>query len=186
MSCDLTIGRAEPCKDAIGGIKAVYFINFGDVTGLTYDTTGSVTDEVTNLGALTAYKWEVLGAGNSLEETINSSRDNGTTIFEQVVNLQLKKMDSESTQQVKILAYGRPYIVVEDYNGNSRIAGVTTGCDLTGGTITTGTAKTDLNGYTLVFTGQEGRPAPFLQGAVADDPFAGMTDTVTVVLGTNS
>ena len=28
MACNLTIGRAEACKEAIGGLKAVYFINF--------------------------------------------------------------------------------------------------------------------------------------------------------------
>ena len=27
MSCELLIGRTEPCKDSIGGLKAVYFFN---------------------------------------------------------------------------------------------------------------------------------------------------------------
>jgi hypothetical protein len=30
MSCDLANGRLEVCKDAVGGIDAVYFINYGD------------------------------------------------------------------------------------------------------------------------------------------------------------
>ena len=183
MSCIINAGRLEPCKDSVGGINALYFINFGDVTGLTYDTTGTVADEITNLGVLTAYKYDVKGTGNNLEETITSSRDNGTTFFSQVVNAQLKKMDAATTEQVKLLSWGRPHIVVEDLNGNARIAGLVEGCDLTGGTITTGTARGDLNGYTLSFLGEERLPAGFLQGAVLGDPFAGMTDTVTVVTG---
>ena len=28
MACDLTLGRKEPCKDVVGGIKNVYFHRF--------------------------------------------------------------------------------------------------------------------------------------------------------------
>ena len=28
MACNLTAGRNEPCKDSIGGLHGVYFLNF--------------------------------------------------------------------------------------------------------------------------------------------------------------
>ena len=28
MACNLTIGRQEVCKETVGGLRAVYFINF--------------------------------------------------------------------------------------------------------------------------------------------------------------
>ena len=28
MSCDLTAGRQEVCKDSVGGLQGVYFLNF--------------------------------------------------------------------------------------------------------------------------------------------------------------
>ena len=28
MACDLSLGRKEPCKDVVGGIKNVYFVDF--------------------------------------------------------------------------------------------------------------------------------------------------------------
>ena len=31
MACDLTLGRKEPCKDVVGGIKNIYFVDFGDL-----------------------------------------------------------------------------------------------------------------------------------------------------------
>jgi len=37
MACDLTLGRKVPCKDVVGGIKAVYFVNYG--ASATYDST---------------------------------------------------------------------------------------------------------------------------------------------------
>jgi hypothetical protein len=28
MACDINAGRKEPCKDVVGGITAVYFVNY--------------------------------------------------------------------------------------------------------------------------------------------------------------
>ena len=35
MACDLTKGRALPCRESVGGLKAVYFVDFGDLGTLT-------------------------------------------------------------------------------------------------------------------------------------------------------
>ena len=43
MACDLTKGRAVPCKDVVGGIYAVYFVDFGDLGTVTL-TNDEVTD----------------------------------------------------------------------------------------------------------------------------------------------
>jgi len=47
MACDLTLGRLEPCKSAVGGLKAVYFVNWGEMTGYTYTTGTDIIDAVT-------------------------------------------------------------------------------------------------------------------------------------------
>ena len=85
MACDLTRGRKEACLDSTGGIKTVYFVDYGDLGTIT-----KTDDEITDLGGtFTAYKYELKGA-NSFETTINSSRENGTTFFEQSLTIQLK------------------------------------------------------------------------------------------------
>ena len=182
MACDLTKGRKEPCKDVVGGIKAVYFIDFGDIT-IAYDSTN--TDVIDDLGAVTAYEYEVKG-NSSFEQTVNASRENGTVFYEQTLNLTLKKLTKEDHKELKLLAYGRPHVVVQDYNGNAFLMGALNGADVSGGTIVTGAAMGDLSGYTLTFTGQEKTPANFLEGATDANPFAGLTGTVTVTEGTNS
>ena len=182
MACDLTRGRKEPCKDVVGGIKAVYFIDFGDIT-IAYDSTD--TDLVEDLGTVTAYEYEVKG-NSSFEQTVNASRENGTVFYEQTLNLTLKKLTKEDHKELKLLAYGRPHVVVQDYNGNAFLMGALNGADVSGGTIVTGAAMGDLSGYTLTFTGQEKTPANFLEGATDANPFAGLTGTVTVEEGTNS
>jgi len=169
MSCDISHGRIEPCKDAVGGLKNLYILNYGlyDETDITYDTTAGYEDQITaiTLPALSSiYKFELKGT-NSFEQTITSSRKNGTTFFEQVLTVMLKKQDAITHKQIKLLSYGRPNIIVENNNGQYFIAGLLRGMDVTAGTISNGTALGDMNGYSLTFTGQEATPANFLDAA---------------------
>ena len=182
MACDLTRGRKEPCKDVVGGLKAVYFTDFGD-----FGTVTQTDDEITDMsGTFTAYKYELKG-NSSFGQAITSSRENGTTFFEQTLNLTLKKLDKETNKELKLLAFGRPHVAVEDYNGNVFVMGLEHGAEVTGGSISTGAAMGDLSGYTLTLAASELKPANFVSSPTAADPFDGMSSaTVTVTEGTNS
>lgn len=160
MACDLISGRVEPCKDSVGGLKNLYFVNYGDLGAITYDATNTdVIDAVA--GSPDAFKYEIKGA-SSFTQNIQSSRDTGTTVFEQVVEVTLKKLSVADHMELKMLAFGRPHVIIEDNNGNYFLAGLEHGCDVTGGTIVTGSAMSDLSGYTLTLTGMERVPANFL------------------------
>ena len=177
MACDLTKGRALPCRESVGGIKAVYFVDFGDLGAITLSS-----DEVTDMdGTFSAYKYELKGA-SSVEQTINASRENGTVFFDQAVNLTLPQLSKEDNNELKLMAYGRPHIVVEDYNGNAYLVGRENGADVTGGTIVSGAAMGDLSGYTLTFNAMERTAANFIAGAVAGDPFDGMTSATASIV----
>ena len=178
MACEISLGRIEPCKDSNGGLKSVYFVNWGDMTGVTYDETN--TDAISAVaGTPSAYKYDLKGA-SSFEQTIVTSRETGTTYFEQVLNLVLNKQDIATHKQVKLLAYGNPNVIVVDNNSNYFMCGLKFGMDVTGGTITTGGAMGDANGYTLTLTGMEPVPANFLE-ATTDALLT--TAGVTIVLG---
>ena len=65
----------------------------GDVT---YSVAAGYEDTISDIANVTnIYKFELKGA-NSFEQTIQSSRDNGTTFFEQVLTVQLKKQDVQN------------------------------------------------------------------------------------------
>jgi len=179
--CDLTAGRLEPCKSNVGGIDKIYFVNFGDLGTVTQ----AATDEITDLtGTFSAFEYEVKSSATNLEEAPNSSRDNGTTFFTQTINITLKNKTKEMNNQLKLMAYGRPHVVIWDRNGKAWLAGLERGCEVTGGSVVTGGAMGDLYGYTLVLTGEEKLPANLIDGATKTDPFAGMTSaTVTIVKG---
>ena len=160
MSCDISLGRLEPCKDSVGGLKAIYFVNFGDLGAITYDVTNTdVIDAVA--GTPDAYKYDIKGT-STFTQNIQSDRATGTTAFEQVLEITLKKLTVADHKELKLLSYGRPQVIVEDYNGNYFLSGLEHGMDVTGGTIVTGGAMNELSGYTLTLTGMEKAPANFL------------------------
>ena len=182
MACDLTLGLLEPCKSNVGGIDKIYFVNFGEMGAVTLGT----DDEITDLaGTFSAFEYEVKSDATNLEETTNSSRETGTTFFGQTINITLKNKSKESNKQLKLMAYGRPHVVIWDRNGKAWLAGLLRGCEVTGGTAVTGGAMGDLYGYTLVLTGNENSLANSITGATTANAFAGMSSaTVTIVQGT--
>lgn len=176
MACNLSQGRQEVCKESIGGLQGVYFLNY---------TTGSFTKnasgEVTALpSGSTVYYYQLKGT-SAYTETVNSSRENGTTFFNQELVLNLKKLTNEMTTQLKLMAYGRPQIIVWTNNGDALLVGEHLGADVTAGTISTGGALGDLYGYSVTFTGMEQLPAAFLSGSTTTSPFAGLTSQPTIV-----
>jgi hypothetical protein len=182
MACNLSSGRLEPCKDSVGGIAAVYFCNYSaSFTSSAYDA-DSLIESLP--AGVTVYQYDLKG-NSSYTETVNSSRDNGTTFFSQELVLNLKKLTNEMTTQLKLMAYGRPQIAVATMNGDTLLVGENEGADVTAGTIQAGAAMGDLYGYSVTFTGQEKLPAAFISGSTFNNPFGALTGAgkPTIVYG---
>jgi len=150
MACNITAGRLEGCKDAVGGLNAIYFVNFGAMGDLT------ITDEtVTAITAATpdAFKYELRGT-STFDQSLTSSRDNGTTFAEQTLTVSLKKQDATTHKEVKLLAYGRPHVIIEDNNGTLWLMGEEFGSEMNA-TTSTGASLGDKSGYELTFAAME-------------------------------
>ena len=161
MACLLTSGRALPCKSSVGGLKSVYFCDYGTLGDATI-----VAGEITAVaGTPDFFKYDIKGS-SSLETAITSSRENGTTFYTQTLNLTLTTLDKATQEEIKLLAASRPVVSVEDYNGNFFMLGLSHGCEVTGGTIVSGAAMGDLSGFTLTLEAMETSPAYFVTSTV--------------------
>ena len=164
MACALTTGRSLPCKSAVGGLKTVYFADYG-----TLGTATISSGEITALaGSPTWFQFDIKG-NSSLETAINSSRENGTTFYTQTLSLTLTFLDKATQEEIKLLAAARPHIAIEDYNGNFFLVGLEHGAEVTGGTVVSGAAMGDLSGFTLTFEAMETSPAYFVTSTVITD-----------------
>ena len=177
MACDLTLGFDEGCVSNVGGIEAIYFVNFGNLGEVTL-----TNDEITNLGGtFSAFKYLVKSNENTLSEPQTRSREAGTSFFTQNLTLSLKGISKAMHKELKLLTYGRPHVVVVDRMGNARMMGLTRGVEATL-EVMTGGAMGDKIGYTITMVGEEPMPANFIASPTAADPFDGMTSaTVTIV-----
>jgi len=162
MACTLTTGRKLPCKTGFGGVKKIYFADFGTLGAVTVDADGTISAFA---GSPAFFEFDVKG-NSSLESTVNSSRENGTTFFAQTINLTLPFLDNATQQELQLIIVARPHVVVEDYLGNQFLCGIENGCEVTGGTIVTGAAAGDLYGFTLTLEGQEEKAPAFVDSGV--------------------
>ena len=160
MGCLITSGRKVPCKSAVGGIKTIYFADFGTLGDATI-----VAGEITAFaGTPTWFQFDVKG-NSSMETAITSSRENGTTFYESTLNITFQNLDVATQEEIKLLNRGRAHYVVELYpdgTGTTKylLVGKDNGAEVTGGTIVTGAAAGDLQGFTLTAVASEVNP-PF-------------------------
>ena len=170
MSCDITAGRIEQCKDSVSGLKAIYVINYDKLNSdaVAYSVVAGEEDvidtwvPIDTATAMNLYKFELKSTTNSFTTAIESSRDNGTTFFSQTLVAALKRQDAVTTKNVKLLAYGRPRIVVRTMTDQFFLMGLDQGADVSAGEISSGAALGDFNGYSLTFLAQEEMPANFI------------------------
>ena len=182
MSCEISHGRVEECKDSVSGLKAIYIINYDDLKedSAVFDTTLDQEDHldtwthVDPATPLNIYTYELKSTANALNTTINASRDNGTTFFTQELVVNLKRQDVVTHKQVKLLSYGRPRIIARSMTDQFFLLGFAQGCDVSAGTIGSGAALGDFNGYQLTFTAEEELPPLFIDCNKEEDPTTGL------------
>lgn len=163
MACSLTIaGRGIACKDALGGVKNVYIGAWTDGIWNAVSS-GAIAD---SSASLDVYQFNLLKNTSSFTQTINSSIENGTVFFQQVLSFSFGKLIAADITEIQNLVKGRMAVVVEDYNGNRFVMGHINGCEVTGGSVVSGTALGDLSGATIEISAAEAIPAPF--GPTAD------------------
>jgi hypothetical protein len=197
MACNITRGRLIDCKDTIGGLKAIYiaksFSNNVSATA-TINTTEMTTAGFANWsccgGTVEVFKYDLVPNLSSMTVNINSDNANGTTFFEQTLSVVLQKIDHDMTNELRLMAYSRSQIFVQDQNDNVFLLGIDHGCHVSGGTVITGTAMGDQNGYTIEWAAQEKNALIQLAAsagpATAKYPFDGLTDeaNLTITVGT--
>lgn len=155
MACALTQGFVLDCKESVGGIKSVRFVEFDNVASITY-AAGVAT--LTMVASKKFWKYAQVRETSSFTETITANVQNGTIFYQQELTVILNKLAAATRNEILLLAKNRLMAIVEDMNGSYWLLGAKNGLDITGGNSATGTASGDRNGYTLTFQAMEADP----------------------------
>lgn len=166
MACLITAGiSASICRDNIPGLKRLFIGNYDEVTG--YDVLNGVITGVTQSGSTLFYEYKVNLNSSSLAQTPTVSVENGVAYWTMVVTAIFGKLDASKRNLAKIMAQGNVIIVAEDNNGIYWGIGFSRPAYLSGGSLGTGTAGTDANGWSAEFTSMEQEPAYEVEASVA-------------------
>mgnify|MGYP003652286309 FL=1 len=172
MACTaLTKGRGLDCNRISGGVKFIYFAVFDQVTSTTIGTgadLGSITDINMGLnGASPAelYRYALPNGVTSINDTVVGSRENGTIYYTPTANVVFNRLTKEDQNEVKLLGATKTIIFAQL---NQQIIGTNhdvivclgrgQGMEMNAGTIDSGAAWGDRNGYTMTFDGMEQDP----------------------------
>jgi hypothetical protein len=167
MACTaLTKGRGLDCNRISGGIKFIYFAVYDQVTSIpTAD--GAITD--LEMGSNMLYRYTMPLGVASLTDTITGSRENGTIFYTPTVNIILNRLSKDDQNEVKLLGATKTIIFAQlnqtvTATGHDVIVclGSVNGMELNAGTMDSGAAFGDRNGYTLTFDGLEQKPFQFV------------------------
>jgi len=198
MACNLTRGLLVDCKDQIGGLKKIFFVNTycsdiragGTFSDNVLTTAGFADWDIYGGTYVNVFQYDLRPNLSSMTVNINSDPATGTTWFEQTLSVTLQKLTAAQSNEIKLMSYNRSQVFVLDANDNVFLLGMNDGCDVSGGTAVTGAAKGDMTGYTLELRAEEKDPLIWLPATAgvgtAKYPFDGLADEdkLNITVGT--
>jgi len=174
MACDITSGFQLTCRDNTGGLKAIYILGQSASVAPAIDSIVTDADQVVTeiVGTGSWYQFQLFRQTSNYSEELVATPENGTIVYNQTATAVFFKMQTATRNQVKVLAQNPNLkIIIETQNGSEDgearwwLMGQVNGAQLLSGTTQTGTAFSDLNGYNLVFSGNEPNPAIEVSGS---------------------
>jgi len=166
MACTaLTRGRGLDCNRISGGVKKIFFSVYDSDVSYTYDATHPLEIDAIDWNGSTIFEYVTPLGVASVTDTITGSTENGTIFNTPSVNVILNRLTKEDQNEIKLLGKSKVRIFAQLNqqlaNGHDVFIalGMSNGMELNTGTMDSGAAFGDRNGYTLTFSGLE--PLPF-------------------------
>ena len=170
MACTaLTRGRGLDCNRISGGVKKIFFSVYDEDVSYTYDGSNPLEIDAIDWNATTIYEYVMPLGVASVTDTITGSRENGTIFYTPTVNIILNRLTKEDQNEIKLLGKSKVRIFAQL---NAQLAnghdvfialGMANGMELNAGTMDSGAAFGDRNGYSLTFDGLEALPFAMLE-----------------------
>jgi hypothetical protein len=166
MACSCILDEyVLSCRDNIGGIQKVFIgcYNSDVVFGLT-----SSNVIISSSGATVSYyTFEQEIETGSFVQNGQFSTENGTSFYEQTLEITLHKMDAIMRNRVSTLGQGKWRIIVLDQRGTYWLMGYQNPIRVSAATPNLGKAYGDLNGAVITFLGKEPEPAYVINTTLA-------------------
>jgi hypothetical protein len=149
MACNTVTlnGIDARCETSAGGIKRVLIANVDDVKEITIDPTTSIVTAIDAAGKFA--EWKFRKNTGSLSTSLASDPAIGNTTVTTELNLQFTKAEAVKRLEIQSAINAAAIVIVEDMYGQYILLGNENEVVVSAASMVTGTAATDLNGFTL-------------------------------------
>lgn len=142
------------CEGSVGGIKEIYVIANDDVASVSLNEASGVITDVVLAGTNKFQKWLFRPNTGSYTSTRSGDLTTGNSTVTTDVALQFSKAEAEKRLAIQSMINGGACIIIKDMYGQYILLGKGDGRNevyVTDAVMQSGTANTDLSGFTLTF-----------------------------------
>lgn len=145
---------AAECEKAAGGIKRILIGRKEDVSGVTFNEEEKfkTIQDITRATGTKFEQWTFRPETGSFTSTATVDRTTGVNYWTTVVSLQFTRVEAEKRLYIQNALNAGAVIVVENFDGTAVYLGYNEAVYGSNGTMVSGTARGDLNGFTVEFT----------------------------------
>lgn len=153
MACNTVTlnGINAKCDTSAGGIKRVMIIQKDDVTNISVDSATGVVDAITLASGKYFVQWLFRKNTGNYTTSLTSDPAIGTQAVTTDLNLQFTKAEATKRLEIQSAINAAAVVIIEDMYGQYILLGKDNEVSVTAVNQQSGTAVTDLNGYTLTF-----------------------------------
>lgn len=151
MACNTVTltGINGKCDTSAGGIKRVLIAQKDDVTNISVDTATGVIDAITMATDKYFVQWLFRKNTGNYTTALTSDPAIGTQAVTTDLNLQFTKAEATKRLEIQAAINAAAVVIIEDMYGQYILLGKDNEVSVTAVNQQSGTAITDLNGYTL-------------------------------------
>ena len=177
MACNTVTlnGINAKCDTSAGGIKRVLIIQQDDIDSIIVDwdeKTQIGSDEVTNITVKEGKQfaqWRFRKNTGSYTTSLTSDASIGTQAVTTDLNLQFTKAEATKRLEIQSAINAAAIVIIEDMYGQYILLGKDNEVSVTSVNMQSGTAVTDLNGFTITLQDVSLRLPHFIKEGVIED-----------------
>lgn len=153
MACNTVTltGINGKCDTSAGGIKRVLIAQKDDVTNISVDTSTGMIEAITMASGKYFVQWLFRKNTGNYTTSLTSDPAIGTQVVTTDLNLQFTKAEATKRLEIQSAINAAAVVIIEDMYGQYILLGKDNEVSVTSVNQQSGTAVTDLNGYTLTF-----------------------------------
>lgn len=153
MACNTVTlnGINAKCDTSAGGIKRILIAQKDDVATINVDEATGIIDEISMVTGKYFVQWLFRKNTGNYTTSLTSDVAIGTQAVTTDLNLQFTKAEAVKRLEIQSAINASAVIIIEDMYGQYILLGLDNDVTITAVNQQSGTAITDLNGYTLTF-----------------------------------